>query len=93
MAQIDQSSMIFSIIGIVFMVNTGMVGIMLKLRANDKKEFEEHKKSVQFKDTCAEVVKRIDEKSEDRHKTITKTLERIEALILNNGNAKPRVQT
>jgi len=93
MAQIDQSSMIFSIIGIVFMVNTGMVGIMLKLRANDKKEFEEHKKSVQFKDTCAEVVKRIDEKSEERHKTTLKTLDRIEALILNNGNAKPRVQT
>ena len=93
MAQIDQSSMIFSIIGIVFTVNTGMVGIMLKLRANDKKEFEEHKKSVQFKDTCAEVVKRIDEKSEERHKTTLKTLDRIEALILNNGNAKPRVQT
>ena len=93
MAQIDQGSMIFSIIGIVFMVNTGMVGIMLKLRANDKEEFEKHKKSVQFKDTCAEVVKRIDEKSEERHKTTLKTLERIEALILNNGNAKPRVQT
>jgi hypothetical protein len=76
-----------------YRVNSGVLGIMWKIRANDKREFEKHKDSVQYKDTCDEVVKRIDEKSEERHKTVTKTLERIERLIKNNGNTRPRVQT
>ena len=80
---------------------TGVYGWLIRLAMAGKKngdyvrmaDFEKHKESVQYKDTCSEVVKRIDEKSEERHKTTLKTLDRIEALILNNGNAKPRVQT
>ncbi len=89
----DHSNLIFSMIGVVFGINSIGLGIMLKLRANDKRELEDHKKTVQYKDTCAEVVKRIDEKSEERHKTVNDALVRIESLIRNNGNGKPRVQT
>ena len=71
MAQIDHSSMIFSIIGIVFAINSIGITIMFKIRTNDKKEFEEHKKTVQFKDTCSEVVKGQEKLAEERHTTVT----------------------
>ena len=50
-----------------------------------KMEFDKHKESVQFKDNCTEIVKRIEQRSDDRHKEVTKGLDRIESLIRNGG--------
>jgi hypothetical protein len=93
MAQMDSTGLVFSILGVIFAINSIGIGIMLGLRKADKKEFEKHKESVQYKDTCTEVVKRIDKCAEERHKTVTDSLERIEGLIRKNGNSRPRVQT
>ena len=93
MAQIDHSSMIFSIIGVMFAINGIGIGIMFKIRANDKKELEDHKKTVQFKDTCSEVVKGLSKLADERHQDMKEDLKEIKDLIRNNGNAKLRVQT
>lgn len=93
MAQIDSSSLIFSIIGIIFAVNSIGLGIMFKLRSSDKKEFEDHKKSVRYVDTCDKVVGGLTKLADERHNDIKATLKEIKELIQNNGNSKPRVTT
>ncbi len=95
LAQTEHSNLIFSIIAVVFGINSIGIGIMLKLRANDRREFEEHKKSVQYKDTCTEVVKRQDERHEEIKDTcieIKKDIKEI-ANLIRNGHGAPRVQT
>ncbi len=93
LAQTSNTELIFGLITIVFAVNSGAVGVMFYLRTNDKKQFEGLKKTVRYKDTCEEVVKRIDQSAQDRHQEVKEALTRIEGLIKNNGNQKPRVQT
>ena len=92
LAQTDHTNLIIKLVGVVFALNSIGIGIMLKLRIADKKEFDEHKKSVQYKDTCVALVAGQEKLAEERHTTVTKALERIEGLI-KNGNGKPRVQT
>lgn len=46
--------------------------------------------NVQYKDNCVEIVKRIDERADERHEAITKSLENIENLIKNGGNPHGR---
>lgn len=52
-----------------------------------KMDFEKHKDSVQYKDNCQEIVKRIEQRADDRHKEVCKGIDRIEKLI-RNGNGK-----
>ena len=50
-------------------------------------EYEKHKESVQYKDNCSEIVKRIEQRSDDRHREIKEGMARIESLI---KNGKPK---
>ena len=56
-------------------------------------EFEKHKEAVQYKDTCTEIVNRIDERAKDRHKDTKEDLKEIKELIRNNGHSTPRIRT
>ena len=56
-------------------------------------EFEKHKEAVQYKDTCTEIVNRIDERAKDRHKDTKEDLKEIKELIRNNGHSNPRIRT
>jgi hypothetical protein len=87
MAQIDYSGLILSIMGVIFMVNTALAGILLRLRSNDKKEFEDHKKSVRYSDTCDKVVEGLTKLADERHQDVKDSLTRIEKLIRKNGNS------
>jgi len=48
-----------------------------------RREFEEHKKSVRYIDTCDQIVNRLDQRADDRHMDIKMDLDRIEELIRN----------
>ena len=84
---------IVSIATVVIIINGGAIGLLWRQMNKNKEEVEEQIKELQTKETCVEVVKRIDQRAEDRHATITGTLERIESLIKKNGYSTPRVQT
>jgi len=84
---------VISMASVVIVINGGAIGLLWRQMNKNKDEFDKHKESVQYKDTCAEVVKRIDQSAQERHKATTDTLERIETLIKRNGYTTPRVQT
>jgi hypothetical protein len=66
----------------VVVINGGVIG-MLWRNINKK----------QSKDTCAEVVKRIDQSAKERHEEMKQHLADIKDLIRNNGRQRPKVQT
>ena len=84
---------VISMASVVIVINGGAIGLLWRQMNKNKDEFDKHKESVQYKDTCAEVVKRIDQSAQERHNATTDTLERIETLIKRNGYTTPRVQT
>jgi hypothetical protein len=66
----------------------GAYGFILKFILSERKgvsrmDFEEHKKSVQYKDVCSEIVKRIEQKADDRHSEVKEDLAEIKQLIRN----------
>jgi hypothetical protein len=73
--------------GILAIVMVKMVFDFIKSAKNKnneyvlKSEFEKHKDSVQYRDTCAEIVKRIDNGFED----IRKDFNEVKDLIRNGG--------
>lgn len=75
-----------------FTLIIGSYGFIIKFILNNKSgvtkmEFEAHKKSVQYKDNCSEIVKRIDQSANERHREIKEGMDRIETLI-KNGSKK-----
>ena len=84
---------VISMASVVIVINGGAIGLLWRQMNKNKDEFDKHKESVQYKDTCAEVVKRIDQSAQERHNATIVTLERIETLIKKNGYTTPRVQT
>ena len=42
---------------------------------------------VQYKDNCSQIVKRIEQRADDRHFELTRSLDRIEKLIKNGGTS------
>lgn len=51
------------------------------------------KDKIQYKDVCSEIVKRIEEKGDERHQEVKEDLKEIKNLIRNNGNPPLSVQT
>ena len=75
-----------------FTLIIGSYGFIIKFILNNKSgvtqiEFEKHKGSVQYKDNCSEIVKRIEQRADDRHSEIKEGMKRIENLI-RNGNSQ-----
>ena len=75
-----------------FTLIIGAYGFIIKFILNNKSgitsvEFEKHKDSVQYKDNCSEIVKRIEQRADDRHAEIKEGMGRIEKLI-RNGHGK-----
>ena len=73
-----------------FTLIIGSYGFIIKFILNNKQgvsrmEFDKHKDSVQFKDNCTEIVKRIEQRADDRHTEIKEGMRRIEDLIKNGG--------
>jgi hypothetical protein len=93
LAQVDNSGLIFSMIGLTITITLGVAGIMLKIISNIKKEFEKHKESVRYVDTCEKEHKGLTKLLDERHNEIKDELKEIKDLIRNNGNSKPRVRT
>ena len=73
-----------------FTLIIGSYGFIIKFILNNtqgvsRMEFDKHKDSVQFKDNCTEIVKRIEQRADDRHTEIKEGMRRIEDLIKNGG--------
>lgn len=71
-----------------FTLIIGSYGFIIKFILNNKSgvskmDFEKHKDSVQYKDNCQEIVKRIEQRADDRHTEIKEGMSRIENLIRN----------
>lgn len=72
-----ETGVIISVAGIVIVINGGAIGLLWRQMNKNKDEFEKHKDSVQYKDTCQEIVKRQDE----RHKEICNWFQKIDNRI------------
>ena len=75
-----------------FTLIIGSYGFIIKFILNNRSgvtqmEFGKHKDSVQYKDNCSEIVKRIEQRADDRHAEIKEGMKRIEDLI-KNGNSR-----
>ena len=82
MAQVSIESLV-GIASIVIVINGGALGMLWRC-------LNKTKDSVQYKDNCAEIVKRQDE----RHTEIREDLKEIKELIRNGNNPPPvRVRT
>jgi len=57
--------------------------ILINKSGVSKMDFDKHKESVQYKDNCSEIVKRIEQRADDRHVEIKDGMKRIETLIKN----------
>ena len=76
LAQMD-AGLIISVAGVIIVMNGGAVGLLWRQMSKNKDEFDKHRESVQYKDTCQEIVKRQDE----RHKEICSWFEKIDKRI------------
>lgn len=61
--------------------------ILINKSGVSKMDFDKHKDSVQYKDNCSEIVKRLEQRADDRHTEIKEGMGRIERLII---NGKPK---
>ena len=92
MAEMDYK-IVLGIVGAI----TAVWGLMAKMFWTS---FSKHKETVQYKDNCAEVSGRIEQKIdstkellETKFENLDKGMSEIKELIKNNGNQRPRVQT
>ena len=75
----------------VFVLIIGAYGFIAKFLLQEKKgvskaDFAEHKKIAQYKDNCGEIVKRIEQRANDRHTDVKDDLREIKELIrIRNG--------
>ena len=74
-----------------FTLIIGSYGFIIKFILNSKSgiskmEFEKHKDAAQYKDNCSEIVKRLEQRADDRHIEIKEGMRRIENLIRNGSD-------
>lgn len=72
----------------IFVLIIGCYAFIAKFIVQDRKgvskmDFEKHKEAVQYKDNCAEIVKRIEQTANDRHTDVKEDLREIKQLIRN----------
>jgi hypothetical protein len=74
----------------IFVMILSAYGFIIKFIISTKtavtqSEFDKHKAVVQYKDTCGEIVRRIDEKADGRHQELKEDMAEIKNLIRNGG--------
>lgn len=86
LAQVDNSTLIMGLVGLILTANGSTIILVWRY-------ISKMKDKVQYKDVCFEIVKRIEEKGDERHQAVKEDLEEIKDLIRNNGKSPLRVQT